>query len=212
MHHHHPPSNTTTHTPKTNNKNTNKKLNNKKKARTPLVAMVDVDLVVSNTLFDWLRAPGNYDAVRAETARRAIFVLPAFETAPQKNMTLAHELADSASTMTKPNLAKLVSKRLIYQFALYIFRQGHNCTDYAKWFKADAPYEVEYHDGYEPWFIIDRFANPFYDQVFRGYGWNKARFVLFVCGCGCCCRCCLVVCVLVVCDRVMRRVSALTCS
>ncbi len=55
--------------------------------------------------------------------------------------------------------------------------QGHNCTDYNKWFQADKPYEVEYHDGYEPWFIIDRFMNPFYDSVFRGYGWNKVTHV-----------------------------------
>lgn len=56
--------------------------------------------------------------------------------------------------------------------------QGHNCTDYAKWFKADQPYDVEYHDGYEPWFIIDRFRNPWYDVSFRGYGWNKVSHVV----------------------------------
>lgn len=56
--------------------------------------------------------------------------------------------------------------------------QGHNCTDYAKWFRADQPYAVEYHDGYEPWFIIDRFRNPWYDVSFRGYGWNKVSHVI----------------------------------
>jgi hypothetical protein len=39
-------------------------------------------------------------------------------------------------------------------------QQGHNCTDYAKWFKSNQPYAVEYHNEYEPWFIIDRFRNP----------------------------------------------------
>jgi hypothetical protein len=56
--------------------------------------------------------------------------------------------------------------------------QGHNCTDYAKWFHSSQPYDVEYHDGYEPWFIIDRFRNPWYDVSFRGYGWNKVSHVL----------------------------------
>eukprot|EP00775_Hariotina_reticulata_P011145 gene11145-11298_t len=147
-------------------------------ARTPLVAMVDVDLIVSNALLQWLLEPKNYEQLREMTKDKTVVVLPAFETAPQKNMTLAHELADTAALMTKDQLGKLVNKRLIYQFALYLFRQGHNCTDYVKWFKASQPYDVEYHDGYEPWFIIDRFRNPWYDVSFRGYGWNKVSHVL----------------------------------
>eukprot|EP00879_Flechtneria_rotunda_P010851 GHRR01011340.1.p1 GENE.GHRR01011340.1~~GHRR01011340.1.p1 ORF type:complete len:323 (+),score=75.49 GHRR01011340.1:846-1814(+) len=147
-------------------------------ARTPLVAMVDVDLIVSNALLQWLLKKQNYDQLREMTRGKSVVVLPAFETAPQRNMTLAHELADTAAMMTKQQLAKLVQKRLIYQFALYLFRQGHNCTDYAKWFRAAQPYDVEYHDGYEPWFIIDRFRNPWYDVSFRGYGWNKVSHVI----------------------------------
>ncbi|WIA29620.1 hypothetical protein OEZ86_012107 [Tetradesmus obliquus] len=147
-------------------------------ARTPLVAMVDVDLIVSNALLQWLLDKRNYDQLREMTRGKTVVVLPAFETAPQKNMTLAHDLADTAAMMNKEQLGRLVQKRLIYQFALYLFRQGHNCTDYAKWFKADQPYDVEYHDGYEPWFIIDRFRNPWYDVSFRGYGWNKVSHVV----------------------------------
>lgn len=220
------------------------------------------------------------------TNSNTVVVLPAFETAPQKNMTLAHQLADTAAMMNKAQLGRLVQKKLIYQFALYLFRQvcgcsgcagcagwlystvrqaqqssrteagttgrhnesagesesscrdcsgrrsgrrsavgtaplcsrlrvspllstesghrqqqqhgaqptctlsrtaalllllllqGHNCTDYAKWFQSSQPYDVEYHDGYEPWFIIDRFRNPWYDVSFRGYGWNKVSHVL----------------------------------
>jgi len=57
------------------------------------------------------------------TTDKTVVVLPAFETAPQKNMTLAHELADTAALMTKDQLGRLVNKKLIYQFALYLFRQ-----------------------------------------------------------------------------------------
>ena len=57
------------------------------------------------------------------TRGKTVVVLPAFETAPQHNMTLAHDLADTAAMMTKEQLGKLVQRRLIYQFALYLFRQ-----------------------------------------------------------------------------------------
>jgi len=140
-------------------------------ARSPLVAMVDVDLVVSAALGAWLGRPANVELLRAGAAARRVFVLPAFETAPQDNATLAHELADGAARMAKPALASLTADRLVYQFALYLFRQGHNCTDYPRWFGAEAPYEIAPYDGYEPWFATGRLANPFYDAVYRGYGW-----------------------------------------
>ncbi len=65
----------------------------------------------------------SYEELLAGTAKKQVYVLPAFETAPQKNITRAHELADNASMMVKPELAKLVKRRLMYQFALYLFRQ-----------------------------------------------------------------------------------------
>lgn len=65
----------------------------------------------------------SYEQLREITRGRTVVVLPAFETAPQQNMTLAHDLADTAAMMTKEQLGKLVQRRLIYQFALYLFRQ-----------------------------------------------------------------------------------------
>jgi hypothetical protein len=65
----------------------------------------------------------SYDQLREMTRGKTVVVLPAFETAPQKNMTLAHDLADTAAMMNKEQLGRLVQKRLIYQFALYLFRQ-----------------------------------------------------------------------------------------
>ena len=43
-------------------------------------------------------------------------------------------------------------------------------TEYDRWFRSDKPYQVGWTKDYEPWFIVDRFLNPFYDSVFRGYG------------------------------------------
>ncbi|KAI8471024.1 MAG: glycosyl-transferase for dystroglycan-domain-containing protein [Monoraphidium minutum] len=146
-------------------------------ARTELVSMVDVDLLVSNSLFDWLQTEANMKLLRDGTAKKQVYVLPAFETAPHANETEAHALADGASGMSKAKLSELVQKRVVYQFALYLFWQGHNSTDYKKWFATSTPYPIKWHDGYEPWFIIGRHANPFYDESFRGYGWNKVTHV-----------------------------------
>lgn len=30
----------------------------------------------------------------------------------------------------------------ITQFALYIFKEGHNMTEYDRWFQSDKPYQV----------------------------------------------------------------------
>jgi hypothetical protein len=61
--------------------------------------------------------------MRDGTRKQQVFVLPAFETAHHQNETRAHELADAAAAMKKDELAKLVKKRLVYQFALYLFWQ-----------------------------------------------------------------------------------------
>jgi hypothetical protein len=62
------------------------------------------------------------------TSSNTVMVLPAFETAPQRNETLAHELADSAAAMNKTELQRLVDRKLVYQFALYLFRQVSPAT------------------------------------------------------------------------------------
>jgi hypothetical protein len=56
--------------------------------------------------------------------------------------------------------------------------QGHARTDYRRWFAAKEAYSIKFAEGYEPWFIVDRFQNPFYDEIFRGYGWNKVSHVV----------------------------------
>jgi hypothetical protein len=68
-------------------------------------------------------AARSVDELRQVASKKAVYVIPAFETAPQQNMTRAHELADGASDLGKEQLHELVQKKLVYQFALYLFRQ-----------------------------------------------------------------------------------------
>ena len=211
----------------------------------------------------------SYKKLEDVTSKKAVVVLPAFETAPKSNETLAHQLAGQAAMLSKASLKKLEDKSEVYQFARFLYAkvssrgpgwlccvhglsvysfaelslhllmevsvqqclhelpfwqfiniaiclqpsaakrsccdadapghiacwapnilsstavwmlQGHRATDYDKWFKANELYDIEYSAGYEPWFIIDRFLNPFYDASFRGYGWNKVAHVLNVHG------------------------------
>jgi glycosyltransferase-like protein LARGE len=163
-------------------------------ARTPLVAMLDVDLLPSALLSDWLlsskSAKGSADATRelrrAAEERDALFVLPAFETPRLEDAKKAHALAEKAArASTKQELAAMVARKEVWQFALPVFHEGHDDTQYVRWFgvAADAPltttsaYSVRGTKDFEPWFLLARGRNPFYDEVFAGYGWNKVTHV-----------------------------------
>lgn len=150
-------------------------------ADTRLVAMVDVDLLPSVGLADWLQLPGKMDWLRQECSQKKLFVLPAFETAELPTMAAAHKVAAKAAASDKQALQKMVAEQQVWQFALKIFREGHNMTLYDKWFNSSEAYgPLGWTKDYEPWFIIDRTLTPFYDSVFRGYGWNKVTHVTHV--------------------------------
>jgi hypothetical protein len=173
-------------------------------ARTPLVAMLDVDLLPSSSLSDWLlldddRGGRRKDSKEQQKKRRqlqedlrracersdALFVLPAFETPRLDDIRAAHSLAEHAArAATKQDLAAMVSRKQVWQFALPIFHEGHDDTDYRRWFgtAAGAPlrtgaYSVRGTKDFEPWFLVGRARNPWYDSRFRGYGWNKVTHV-----------------------------------
>jgi hypothetical protein len=56
-----------------------------------------------------------------ETAKRKVFVLPAFETAHLPELDAAYQLAAAAAIADKTTLAALDQQSKVYQFAKYRF-------------------------------------------------------------------------------------------
>ena len=72
----------------------------------------------------------------------------------------------------KAQLKNLFDTRKIIQFAEF-YPVGHRSTNYKKWFTSDVPYSIKFKSGYEPYVLVSRKHMPWYDERFRGYGWDK---------------------------------------
>ena len=59
------------------------------------------------------------------------------------------------------------------------YAYGHGPTDYARWYRAAEPYEVEYDLDYEPYFVVDKkkWDVPLFWEHFTGFGKNKQSWV-----------------------------------
>ncbi|GLC54621.1 hypothetical protein PLESTB_000888200 [Pleodorina starrii] len=136
--------------------------------RTPLVAMIDVDLAVSDSLKRILADPNRIEAL--QRAATTFWVLPAWEAETHLTPEDAHNTVLSAVKGDKQRVSMLWQSRHLRTFSEDIFPQGHNATDYRRWLGADQPYRVRYARGYEPWGITsrERYTRMPYDIRFRG--------------------------------------------
>ena len=75
---------------------------------------------------------------------------------------------------SKEGLKALYDERSIIQFAEF-YPVGHRSTNYKKWFTSGEPYPIKFKSGYEPYVLVNRRLMPWYDERFRGYGWDKVR-------------------------------------
>jgi len=75
---------------------------------------------------------------------------------------------------TKSELSSMFDEGKIIQFADF-YDLGHGSTNYKKWFTSSEPYPILFKTGYEPYVLVDRRIMPWYDERFRGYGWDKVR-------------------------------------
>ncbi len=60
----------------------------------------------------------------------------------------------------------------VVRFAPF-YKRGHTATDFPHWFSASQPYPVTFEPGFEPFVLMSRVHVPWYDERFRGYGWDK---------------------------------------
>ncbi|PNW80405.1 hypothetical protein CHLRE_07g316400v5 [Chlamydomonas reinhardtii] len=138
-------------------------------ARTPLVAMIDVDLAPCEGLAGrLLRDVSRVQGLQAE--RDAMWVLPAWESSPQLAQAEAEAVVQAARTGDKPRLAALWSSHRIRTFSEDVYARGHNATDFSRWLRSPKPYVVQYETGYEPWGIVARehYLQWPFDERFRG--------------------------------------------
>ncbi|PNH10680.1 Glycosyltransferase-like protein LARGE2, partial [Tetrabaena socialis] len=138
-------------------------------AKSPLVAMIDVDLRVSRTLVQFVQDEARSATLVAGSARR-FWVLPAWDVEHSLPPGEAEEAAQAALAGTKVNLLQLFLARRLIWFGQYYFQAGHVPTNYTRWLFNKGSYPINYGMGYEPWGVLQRDRQAWlpYDGRFRG--------------------------------------------
>ncbi|GFH30314.1 uncharacterized protein HaLaN_29145 [Haematococcus lacustris] len=127
-------------------------------ARTPLTALIDVDMLLSTHAYKDMEDPVKAQAVVQGARRKRAYVLPAFETYGLQHQAAA--LADRIARKDKAFLIQAVKKGMCGGFDSRRFSPGHNSTDYERWFRSDTEYDIHY--------------------GWRGYGQNKIQHIAHI--------------------------------
>ncbi|GAB4821434.1 hypothetical protein N2152v2_008480 [Parachlorella kessleri] len=161
--------------------------------QTEVVFQLDVDFLVNKEFGEEVGSPAGWAALRQQLALAPALVLPAFEpnatqlqmrpTSKQhaehgdevleKQLQLGKAMALEAVEAGKGWVVAKYAARELQQFAIVKFEAGHNCTQYSRWLQAQDFYEINYTNGYEPYTLMLRKHIPWFDERFRGYGFDK---------------------------------------
>lgn len=139
-------------------------------ARTELIALMDVDMLLSSKLPRWMSEKENVEVMTRTCAQRKVYVTPAFETYRQNGTSPGQEVetADQLSKQSKSYLIRSINTGIVGPFDSIRFPIGHNTTDFPRWYECESQYEVPYTERYEPWIIANRQMIPWHDVRFRG--------------------------------------------
>lgn len=149
-------------------------------ARTPLVAILDVDMLPSASLVSDLGSKEGAQEALETCGNKTVIVMPAFELKlKSKHILVENPVSQHLFDHLVLECNKACLKMAWRDGKVQPFNGpdfgGHKPTDYDQWFakEDDKPYRVNYQVLYEPWYIANRRAIPWFDVRFQGYGKNK---------------------------------------
>ncbi|PSC70030.1 Glycosyltransferase LARGE2 [Micractinium conductrix] len=139
-------------------------------SQTEIVLLLDADLLPSRPLSDFITKPAHYHQLRRDTARRQVYVLPAFAT-----KHYGHEARDNAFAASRSRhvLKNMYKRGQLRGFHVHHFFVGQGIVDFPRWFKTNDSYPIAYQEGFEPYVLMQRRFVPWYDERFKGYNRNK---------------------------------------
>lgn len=150
------------------------------RARTKLILLLDVDFIASTNTHRLLTSSDNYQQLLARMyANKHLVVLPAFEINRQMDIEKGVQVAyDVARNSSKAAVRKVIEAGEMYEFAPY-YPAGHRATEFDRWYNTTTEpyYHIKWEDGYEPFVVVSRLHVPWFDERFRGYGWDKISHV-----------------------------------
>eukprot|EP00761_Pharyngomonas_kirbyi_P011974 gb/GECH01012000.1/.p1 GENE.gb/GECH01012000.1/~~gb/GECH01012000.1/.p1 ORF type:complete len:364 (+),score=56.91 gb/GECH01012000.1/:1-1092(+) len=132
-------------------------------APTEFILYVDVDFIPSITAYK--NIINSQEELRKAKEEKTVLVLPAFD--------LFYFSPENVNN--KQDLLEEIKRSKAEQFHKH-FAESHRKVDYAWWKEAEEPYDIEYEDRFEPYFVGHR-SMPLYDERLMGYGYNKVSQV-----------------------------------
>jgi len=145
-------------------------------AMSDYIFVVDVDMIPSSGLFHQFRE----FTVKWPSDRKVAYVVPVFEMQVKSEMPL-----------DRNELLQMWDHGIIQPFYRKLCWKCQRYTDYDMWHnlklkhaaEINIAYVVEYHDPWEPYYIVDQKA-PKYDIKFKNYGFNRisqvCKYLYFV--------------------------------
>jgi len=143
---------------------------------TKLIINLDVDFIPSLNSHNQLL----FHISKLKNHKRAVMMLPSFERQLADNEDWENVTSSDLPT-TKTKLLKEMKsnpERVYSPFHHSFFPAGHGPTDFARWYKANDAYMINYKKNFEPYYVVLKTNKlPQFWEHFTGFGKNKLSWV-----------------------------------